>query len=244
MKLGAVEITKHEQHTFLLYIESGLLPYYPSTAGSSLAAALEPRFVAFGLEAGSGLLTPPQSSSCPNTCQSSWWPFCCETTCSPGPRKPAPVKQGTDRQQTTKQTHSSQVGALLQFLRVKKNNWQYSCIFYFLCKLLFQDENHATLAAFTILPMHLEFQSCSTCWERNIVAPCLNFIEKAGRICQWGSWVQCWCCVANVFALAVIEGISSFVVVCWDRRLLDFESILANLLTGKSKPVRNCSLST
>lgn len=71
-----------------------------------------------------------------------------------------------------------------------------------------------------------------------------EFIENVARICQWGSWVPCWCCVANVFALAVIEGINSFVVVCWDRRLLDFESILVNLLTGNSKPVKNCSLST
>lgn len=71
-----------------------------------------------------------------------------------------------------------------------------------------------------------------------------EFIENAARICQRGSWVPCWCCVANVFALAVIEGINSFVVVCWDRRLLDFESILVNLLTGESKPVKNRSLST
>lgn len=95
---------------------------------------------------------------------------------------------------------------------------------------------------YSLQPLEFQCLSLPICWERNIVA--LNFIEKAGRICQWGSWVQCWCCVVNVFALAVIEGISSFVVVCWDCRLLDFESILANLLMHKSKAVRNSSLST
>lgn len=53
-------------------------------------------------------------------------------------------------------------------------------------------------------------------------------------ICQWGSSLGCWCCVPNVFALAV-NGISGCVVVSVDHRLLDFESIFAYLLMCKPK---------